>query len=80
MKKLIWKLEYKDGEYTLELRIVVWVIYFIILSPLFLICWLFKKLDKLIWNPVSIRERSVETTNHTKKARKEYFKYLSESL
>lgn len=76
MKKLIWKLEFKNGVYSAEYRIWFLNIYFLVLLPLIVVLWLFRKLYDAFWRPFELQEKTVRTNDHSKKNKKAIFKEL----
>lgn len=76
MKKLIWKLRFKNGVYTVEYRMwFVWI-FCIILSPLIVVLWLFKKLYDAFWSPFHVNEKQIYAYNQSKEYKRAIFKEL----
>jgi len=83
MKYLIWKLsidstEKKYRKYSVEYRWWFVITYWIITSPLILLLWIFKKLDKWYWKPFQVYERTIESSNHDLNTKRAIFKKLIE--
>lgn len=60
MKKLIWKLRYKNGAYTLQYNWRFVIPFFIALSPIIFLLYVFKLAYDLFWSPFQVDEKTIE--------------------
>ena len=85
MKKLLWKLERNGREYSVVSRQWNLAFYYIIFSPIFLLCFIFNKVYFIIQHPLRIRDSRVICNGDgydklTRKQRNQIFKRLTKTL